>query len=162
MSTEKEHIDQLREAIERMHGGSAQLTQFRSRPRDIRRQDGMGRRGARLRPHRASDRDSRLRVVLADRGKRQAAVLCRAAYGSDQLALGSGASGNRRRASRQDWSLRGRAARAGQIRTLPRSAPISCGAILYPHTVCNIFSGAISGARIWRQSASRGNTCSAQ
>jgi hypothetical protein len=27
MSTEKEHIDQLREAIERMYGGSAQLTQ---------------------------------------------------------------------------------------------------------------------------------------
>src|ERR1700739_796822 len=32
----------------------------------------------------------------------------------------------------------------------------------YPHTVCNIFSDAMSGARIWRQSASRGNTCSAQ
>ncbi len=31
-----------------------------------------------------------------------------------------------------------------------------------PHTVCNIFSGEMAGARIWRQSASRGNTCNAQ
>jgi hypothetical protein len=31
-----------------------------------------------------------------------------------------------------------------------------------PHTVCNIFSGEMAGARIWRQSAPRGNTCNAQ
>ena len=67
--------DQLRDAVQNMHGGTRNARLIRTRPRDIRRQNRMGRRGARLRPDRISDRDSRLRLVLADRGDYHAAVL---------------------------------------------------------------------------------------
>ena len=63
--------DQLREAVEKMHRGTATLAQSV--------QAGMGRRGARVRLSRASDRDPRLRLVLADRGQHEAPVLRHAA-----------------------------------------------------------------------------------
>src|SRR5271170_1719585 len=40
-------------------------------------------------------------MVLSDRGKRYAAVLCRATWWGDQVAGGRGASGNRGRASQR-------------------------------------------------------------
>jgi hypothetical protein len=96
MSTEKEHIDQLREAIERMHRGSAQLTQslpvretFEGKPvwaGVVHVFDLTGH----------PDRDSSLRLVLDDRGEHQAAVVCRATYSADQFALRGGAGSDRR------------------------------------------------------------------
>src|SRR5713226_5349089 len=56
----------------------------------------MGRRGARLRPGRTSDSHPLLRLVVADRGQRETAVLCRSAYRADQLAPRGGASDDRR------------------------------------------------------------------
>lgn len=59
----------------------------------------MGRRGARFRPSWTPDSHSRLRLVIADRGQHEAAVLRGAAYGADQLAGRGGAGGDRRGAS---------------------------------------------------------------
>jgi hypothetical protein len=59
----------------------------------------MGRRGARLRPSRPSDRDPRLCLVLADRGQHETAILCRAAHGANKLPAGGSAGGDRRRES---------------------------------------------------------------
>ena len=55
----------------------------------------MGRRRAYVRPRWPSGRDPRLRLVIADRGEHEAAVLRRAAHRADQLAAGSGTRGDR-------------------------------------------------------------------
>ncbi len=72
-------VDRLKQAVESMHGGAAQLSQSVPVRKTFEGKPLLGRRGARLRFDRSSDRDACIWLVLADPGKHEAAVLRRVA-----------------------------------------------------------------------------------
>ena len=92
----EDEVDQLKEAVERMHGGAATLAQsvpIRETFEGKTVWEGVVH-VFELAGHPV--RDPRLRLVIADRGHRKAPILRRAAYRPDQFTAGSGARGDRR------------------------------------------------------------------